>query len=185
MAQLQLAKVVNKHSEPFRGKYDNQQYLIAPGSETVVPMDAVRNWLGNPDAADLDDKRRDRTEEFRRIRAKYGVYEYDERMEENFPRLEVYTLEGERIYTVIDDPEGKNVARNIRDAQPQDVNAQVAMLQQQINALTALIQSQGGRSPFPVGEDEDDGLEGDDSETDDGEGGPPAFTSDDPRRVLT
>ena len=191
---LELARVLNKHSKPFKAKYDNQTYLIKPNSETIVPLDAVCLWMGNPSSVDYDEKRRDRSDEYRRLRAKYGVYEHDDRMEENLPRLEAYTLDGERIWTVLEDPEGEH-AGSVTPPRTDDdaVAAQILSMQQQIDALQAVLKVRGVE-PREVrgddGEGEDDGQDDlDDPDTlfdDDQEDDvPPSFTADDPRRILT
>lgn len=105
MAPLRIVRAVNSGDRPFKDACDSQIYLIPGGSESLIPYDAAVLWFGNPDTIDLDARRRDRTDEFARIRVRYGVYEHEERLNE-LPQVFIYTLEGDKINMVKDDPEG-------------------------------------------------------------------------------
>lgn len=106
---MNVVRVTNTGDTPFIDKFDGQKFRVEPHSDTLVPFDAICLWMGNPGARDIDAKRRDRTDEFGRLRVRYGVYEHEHLWETARPHLEVTTLEGERILTVAEDPEGRAV----------------------------------------------------------------------------
>lgn len=105
MAPLRICRAVNEGTIPFKDACDSQVYLINPGSESLIPFDAAVLWFGNPDTIDIDARRRDRTDEYARIRVRYGIYEHEDRLGQ-MPQVMVYTLEGDKINMVKDDPEG-------------------------------------------------------------------------------
>lgn len=126
----QTVRVRNIGSTPFVGKYDGATFRIVPGSEGFVPFAASCLWFGHPAAMDLDDRNRHRTAEVERLRVRYGVYEADKVKDvpgikdvaghpdlgntaDAFltltPDVEVFTVDGDRIITVIEDPDGNHV----------------------------------------------------------------------------
>lgn len=107
-----MMRVVNVGDKDFTDSWDGNKFSIPAGSEKFIPFDAIEVWLGHPDAMDTSENNRVRLAEYTRLRVRYGAYEFDDRWEENKPHLEVYTLDGERITTVIDDPEGEGINPN-------------------------------------------------------------------------
>ncbi len=156
-------KVVNLDDTPFVGGWNGGKYVIPPRSEAFVPFIATCNWFGHPDAMDVDEGHRFRTEEVNRLRVKYGIYEMTTVPEDYpaaiidpsiigsdpfdtlTPNLQVWTLEGERLVTVLEDPYGTNITPDVvtqaQAAQSQGaietLMGQVAALQRQIEALSA------------------------------------------------
>lgn len=132
-------------------KWNNQQYRCAPGGEALVPFAGVCLWFGHPAAIDIpgDPKQKYRTEEFQRLCVKYGVYDkhqefvpgqvfQDDRGNDKnpIPQVEVYDLEGEKLITVLEDPEGHTAAPfSIEEQANLDLRAQIAQLQRQMQAL--------------------------------------------------
>lgn len=98
-------RVKNVGNLAWVDRFNNARYEIPAGSEILAPYEAIMLWLGDPDARDIDPRRRYRTEEFRRIRVRCGAYDDELAWEQNRPHLEVFTTNGERITTVVDDPD--------------------------------------------------------------------------------
>lgn len=124
-------RVRNDGHEPFVGKYDNQTYRIMPRSEGFIPFAASCLWFGHPASIDVDARNRHRTNEVERLRVRYGVYEAN--MVKDIPGIEetpglhgmdptadafltmtpdvkVFTVSGDPIITVIEDPDGNAVS---------------------------------------------------------------------------
>jgi hypothetical protein len=109
----QVVRVINAGAETFVDMYANQPFEIAPGAEMFVPLEAVWCWMGHPGLRDHPDGRiTARTDEFKRIKGRYGWWAAMTPEEWNGvrPNLEVYSLAGERYITLLDDPEGRHVA---------------------------------------------------------------------------
>lgn len=117
-----IVKVVNQEDYAITVKWNSRKYNLEPGREVFIPAACAFSWFGDPRAsgvyqsiADPDGTRmfvNDRLTEVRRLRIKWGApIEGDERTFDGVPvpNVEVWTAEGERIVTVIDDPEGRNV----------------------------------------------------------------------------
>lgn len=160
---MELVRITNDDDVPFIGMFNGQRYIIKPRSETVVPFEAMCLWMGNPNSRDLDAKRRDRTSEYRRLRVKYGVYEHNDR-EDQLPRLSAFNMEGEKIVTVLDDPEGKNITTTAATVQDDE------SLREEVVRLRGLVERLvGEREPRPdfIGDESMAGEELDDEVTED------------------
>lgn len=125
----------------FRGQYLADIYDIPAGAEVILPAEVVITFFGNASTRNWSPRRRDRDNEFNRLRVRYGAYDDQEKWESVKPRFEVYsTSTGERIYTVIDDPTGSMVHEaNPTVATQTAVEQQIAHLQSQVAALSQLL----------------------------------------------
>lgn len=171
----QMVRIRNVGDKVFRDAFASTTYEIQPGKDGFVPFDAAALWFGHPDVFDVSPRQRARTEAYRRLRTRYGAFDdldenrnrisSDVKWEENRPRVEVYGLGGERIITIIDDPEGKHVNPTDPDvaerrgilARLQAVEAESQMLRE---ALAAKQRDEEAR----------DGVEGDGGDGDGGDG---------------
>lgn len=135
MAQMDIVRLVNTAPTPFIAKWDNQTWTIKSGSESLVPRDAANLWFGDGSLVDAGN-RRDRSIAYDRLRSRYGAYERDEVWETNKPCVELYDLDGERIHTIIDDPDGDlygpvMTQQNINT----DLESQLSDMQRQMAAI--------------------------------------------------
>lgn len=104
--------VERRESRTVTLKWANREYPVPPKGNKLVPWPAMARILGDPDLVDhpTDRRRRPRTDEFRRLAGRYGVYENHDLFDDVRPNLEVYDVEtGEKIITVADDPEGRHL----------------------------------------------------------------------------
>ncbi len=181
-ALSETVRVRNTGTEVFTGRYDGQVFPIHPGSEHFVPFVAACLWFGHPDAMDVDARNKYRTDEVERLRTKYGIYEATAMMNvpgiadtpghpwandtrDAFlvltPDVEVYTLAGQKLIMVIDDPEGTTInpdtITQAERAQDQDLianmKAQMAQMQTMLDKLMSgeVAMANAG----PIGEDVD------------------------------
>lgn len=112
----QTMMLVNKSNVPFVIEYSLQKYIVPAngslqhGHYAVVPYHAFVLYCGDPRSFDVpgDDRQRYRSDEWKRLRCRYGVYDdvNDPTMMANIPQLEAYTVHGDRVLTVLEDPEG-------------------------------------------------------------------------------
>lgn len=136
--QNAMVRIHNVGPKPFRQKYDGAKYELMPGNDTFIPWDAMCLWFGHPEAIDIpgDKRRRYRSDEVARLRVKYGVYEHHNKWDQATPNIEVFTIAGDRIVTVLDDPEGKQITPESQTVAERDMMArQMAAMQAQMNAL--------------------------------------------------
>ena len=112
MAPGEIVNIVNPTDEDFQHRYLETKVTIKANTNTFVPWEWMVYWLGNPDVRDIDHRRRYRTEEVKRLRTLYGAYYDDEKWAANRPQIQAFTSDGERITTVVDDPEGTQVPTN-------------------------------------------------------------------------
>jgi hypothetical protein len=113
---------------------DRDVVVIQPGQQMRIRVEWMRDWFGDersrrdtqvlkPDGENGDHIIvQTREYEVDKLKHRWGGMTYAERWndpdDENYsrPHVEVYTLDGERVTTVLDDPEGKgytNVVRTI------------------------------------------------------------------------
>lgn len=103
---MKIVRLVNNGDTPFVSKYDGERFTIQPHSETLVPYGAMVLWCGDPTTRNLDERRRFRVKENARLHVKYGAYDDETKYALNAPKLDAFTLDGERIPTVLIDPDG-------------------------------------------------------------------------------
>lgn len=103
---MDSVRVVNVGDKPFRGVFQKRATTIQPGGVAFVPWPAACTWFGNPTLRNTETSKQ-REAEFKHLLAKYGVYHHIELASELLPRCEVYDLNNERIFMVLDDPDGK------------------------------------------------------------------------------
>lgn len=126
-----LIRLRNTSDKEWRHRYLHMEVILPPNSDTVIGRDVMIYLMGNPELRDIDHRRKPRTQEVKRIRLLYGAAYDDELWELNKPPLQAFTVEGERIHTIMDDPEGKH-------GLPQTlITDQQTLMQKQIDALQA------------------------------------------------
>ncbi len=130
-----IINIVNPTDEDFVGRYLTNRIVIKAKTNSFLPWEYMVYWMGNPDARDIDHRRRFREDEVKRIRTLYGAYFDEELWEQNKPRIEAYDGEGNRIITPVEDPKGDMV-----NASPITAPAsQEALVHQQLAAQTNII----------------------------------------------
>lgn len=143
MAAGEVIYAKNVGDTIVRWKYANQPYIIKPGQMAIVPWECMCLWMGNPEAMDLDERRRNRRDELTRLQFKFGCYTDPVLWEELKPKVECYTLSDERITTVVDDPYGESIHPDVTTkAQNQLMAERMAKLEAELKSLrrTALVQ---------------------------------------------
>lgn len=160
-----LVVVTNVGDQPFVGwKMPGPPVELAPGQSRRVSVDWARTWFGDERSrADayvvtIEDERigiAPRSAELLRLQTLYGATAYPERWVKGSaiftrPECEVHTLEGERVVTVIDDPDGLQ-----SDDSPQTsddrrlVNDELIALRRKIEVLEGL-QARGDDAVPPM-----------------------------------
>lgn len=126
----QTMMLVNHGPVPFTIEYSMQKYILPAngslqhGHYAVVPYHAFVLYCGDPRSFDVpgDDRQRYRSDEWKRLRCRYGVYDdvTDGTLNSNIPQLAAYTVHGDRVLTVLEDPEGfKTFGDDPRSSQAQ------------------------------------------------------------------
>jgi hypothetical protein len=103
----QMVRLVNKSDTDFKDMYNSVTYRVPAGSDGFAPFDAACLWFGDPSSQDLSARDRGRTDEYERLRVRYGVYADEHRFDGALPDIEVYTLDGDRVTMVREDPTGE------------------------------------------------------------------------------
>lgn len=130
--------------------------ILQPGKSAILPIEYATLNVGHPNARN-EGKNLWRDQAYKHIRTRWGFYPglmTEEEWDEMKPTIELYTLDGERLYSVIDDPEGVMGNPETVEGQPAGdafLQSQVAAMQKQIERLTALIAAQQGvDTPVPA-----------------------------------
>lgn len=148
-----MVRVKNTRDEDWSFIYGvpEQRITIPALSEIILAWEIVVFWMGNPAMTNKNARQKDRTKEYDRIRVLFGAYYEDDVWERNRPPLEVFDLEGSRIFMVADDPEGATVTQASQTVALQATyEQQIAAMQRQIDAMQQAIAQQGGnQAPAP------------------------------------
>lgn len=140
-------KIINNGPDTLVWTYGGTPFEI-PGTQdplrqnfAVIPYELMVMHCGDPRSFDIpgDDRFRERTNQWARLRILYGVYDNYPAEANRLPNVEVRTITSDLpIITVLDDPEGTQVneTRQTKDAvsQLQDL---IAKQQQQIEYMQA------------------------------------------------
>jgi hypothetical protein len=136
----QVVRLVNEGDATFTMKYGPRDRLtLAPGQSVFVPEEVGWHFLGRWWTNNADPRNRARQAEIDRLRTLYGAYEDEVLWQANKPRLVAYDPQGQRIVSVVDDPDGDNGAPQTAFGREQNLEAQIAMMQQNILALQAQV----------------------------------------------
>ncbi len=146
---MQFVRLVNKDKRSFDFHQSNQKRIIPKGGELMVPWDVAVSLFGDPSSVDTS---RDgaRTRAWKQSRGQFGYMDGGMTLEEwetIRPKIEVYDVEtGDRIFMVIEDPEGIRVDGNPSMAQASidtaDLKEAIAQQQKQIELLTTMLMQQ-------------------------------------------
>lgn len=147
---MEIITYKNTGSEPVRLKNSGMGDVhVKPGQQVVLPIEYATLNVGHPRARN-EGKNLWRDIAYTKARRRWGFYpglmteaEWDEMK----PTIELYTLDGVRLYSVLDDPSGAlgnpEVLTGEATAGGQDfLQQQVMAMQAQIAQLTALIAQQ-------------------------------------------
>lgn len=136
-------EIRNTSNDPFKMAWNSVDYTVLANSSRNVPYYCMVSYFGDPRAFDVpgDERRRHRTDEWARIRTRYGIYDNtsDPSAMANLPRwMEVYNLAGTRIITVVDDWEGNSVSDlGVAKSRQEHLEQSLSQLQEQMNRLLA------------------------------------------------
>ncbi|HXA31490.1 MAG TPA: hypothetical protein VNV87_04455 [Acidimicrobiales bacterium] len=156
--------------------YDSIPYRLEVGRECHMPIEAARYWFGDERATTdmstgLNRKGirawvNDRPTEVRRLRCLYDNRLGDENTIIGHPVVEVFTIDGERVPMVLDDPMGINSTQATQTVADQDhlmiliqkQQAQLDQLRRQLDANKAGGTKARAPKAEPRDEDEDPDL---------------------------
>lgn len=135
---MNIVRLVNEGDRPFRMRYGPLEWLhLDAGQETAVIEEVAWHFLGRWWMDNSNPRLRERANEYQRLRTLYGSYESDETWEQNRPRIIAYTMSGERITTVVDDPDGNANQGPTPMSRELNLESQLAHMQGQILKLQA------------------------------------------------
>lgn len=149
-----LLRVVSKDTKPHKLLWDSRQYVITSEKPTHVPFEVVKLYFGDPRSSDKIASYQDihgvthwvpdRASEIRRLRCLYDNQLGDENTVTKHPNVEVYDYDGNRVLTVLDDPEGRSTSQARLTVQDNDEMMHlIRRQQQQIDILMQRLQVTG------------------------------------------
>jgi hypothetical protein len=157
-----IVSIRNAGDKPFKHGWAGQNYKIDPGKAVFVPWEAMCLWCGDPNLADTAVER-SRSKAREHLGVQYGTFDapfYDDTEREtihlphepfetyiwdedrnafrhpNIPKLEVSDAAGNRIVTILEDPDG-NGAPTGRDDTDRTQEQALAQLQATVAQLQA------------------------------------------------
>lgn len=160
-----VVRIRNTSDRTWKDGYNGLTYQALPGGEAIAPFEAACLWFGHPDAIDLGPGKTYRTDEYLRMRTRYGVldvlvedpnsghnvhtmepccpFTQEDQWKHNIPPVEVFDIDGNRIIMVIDDPEGSAVTPSSTSVAQQEIlQTQLAAMQNQMAQLQAQLDAQ-------------------------------------------
>lgn len=154
---MALVNIKNVGDKEFVDSFNGFEYIIPPARELIAEEEVAATWLGWWGLRD-DPARNvfDRRNTYARLRLRYGWHEgtsmSEDEWAEHRPHLEVSTLDGTRLWTVLDDPTGtKSRTRPRADLAEADLDVLRSAYEQQQSELEALRQMVEQRMAEPDG----------------------------------
>jgi hypothetical protein len=160
-----MGETVERHFKTAYGtdtiQYNSRKYVLPVGQDVFLPFEAAMLWFGDPRANEGAQSLRldsgvvtwlaDRPTEVRRLHHLYDGQFSDESQIANYPIVQVWTLQNERIPTVLDDPSGENIIpAKISQSENEMLRLQMAKMQQQMEALTQRLGIESASTPTLV-----------------------------------
>lgn len=173
-----VVRVQNVSQSIFRDAFDGQQYVIPAGAAAIVPVNAVKLWMGDWTKRNLDAVMRERDWEVERLKIRLAVYSdgwcathgsrSGKRPDEQCrcegirplpePALEVFDMAGTRISTILEDPEGLGLDPVVSgDVEKERLLELLREQQMRLRAIESQIAGQGGIAIEDIPEDEGPG----------------------------
>ncbi len=150
----QLVIIQNDGSEDFAAKYDGERYTIPAGESSTFPWDVMVVWMGDPGIVN-ERNGRQRDEVYDRLCSYYNARGLLGNDPDKLPAISAWSLDGEQIVTILDDPKGDLYAPRIEG------DGDTALLQRQIDALQRQLDEKvSGLADTPDRVDEDSELVG-------------------------
>lgn len=105
---LDIVRLKNNSGKEFKDQYGSTPYRCPDGDSIIVPFDAACLWFGDPRVFDRPALAQyDRKNEFNRVKVRMGIAVKEAQSDDwEFPNITVETLDGDRVYMAIEDPEG-------------------------------------------------------------------------------
>ena len=129
----------NAGDKPFTYMYATDKFTLEPGQQRVVPWGHFDKLMGNPFLTNST-REQERARCYKQLHVFYGTYGDDSRRDE-WPKLEAYDADSERINSVFDDPDGASAPTLDRsdDLDPVALRAQLDLMQRRQQALESLL----------------------------------------------
>jgi hypothetical protein len=130
--------IANEGDTEFSYRCTGQRYTLTPGQRRIVPWIHLQKLLGDPFLTNAT-RERERAREYARIHAMHGR---DSNPAE-WPKLVAYDSDGDRITTIVDDPDGAHalVART-DDLDAGALRAQLDQMERRMEQMTELLRVQ-------------------------------------------
>ena len=154
----EFVRVINRGTERLTLSYHSRKYTIPPQHEGFVPFEAFAIMFGDPrsttggtyfkpDHYETPIGIPPRGDILHRLYVLYGVGDTPEKLLETMPSIEAYTMEGDRITLVAEDPECElpTMPLDLQDASP-DIQTRLAQLEREL----AVYRKLASRSPTNV-----------------------------------
>lgn len=105
---MEIVRLRNGTDKQFSDVYGSVPYICPPGDAILVPTEAVWLWFGNPNLQDRPVlSQYDRRDEYQRVFTRNGFDKLSAAgIPFDLPSYTLETLEGEKYWTVLEDPEG-------------------------------------------------------------------------------
>jgi hypothetical protein len=145
-------RVRNIDSSPITIGWGNVYITIEPGEQKLASLDHVINYFGDPRAIENTQNIKhdsgvvgfipDRKSEVRRLQCKWGNTFAQDESHIYGPAVEVYTLDGDRVWTVMEDPDGHHASPTLMANEHQlSLEAQINRMQSQLDMMIRLQQA--------------------------------------------
>lgn len=164
---MELVKIRNTHdTKDLPLNHDELGHITVPaGEEVIVPLAYLVVCFGHPSARNVGVNRA-REDEYKQALTWWGMYPgmNEDDWDDLRPSFEAYTMDDERIWTVLEDPEGTRgplktaspgeVSTNTVQGEIEDLQAQIDQLKRIASVNQAINPPTPEASPLPDNADE-------------------------------
>ena len=133
-----MVKVTNNSSEPLELHENHNVYILEVGTPQFIPYSAVVAHFGDPLAIDISAEEAFRRAELERMKVRWGLYHHGD-IRRDFPDIICEDIDGNRLWTVIEDPIGENAKPPTPATEVASSNEAIAIQQREIQRLQAQV----------------------------------------------
>ena len=151
----EMIRVHNFGGEDYNGRWNSKRYVVRTGKDGFIPFSLAKKDFGDPRSQTQKIRLQidqnvveyvpSRIDELHRLALNYGIHQNPDdyaQIKSRMPRVALYTIDGEEIPFIVDDPECQIMMGNVDDTDRESLLEELQMMRRRMMMLEAHLASQ-------------------------------------------